>query len=281
MPPTNTTFLTATELGSLPASTSQNVHDSGTTYEVFHKFTAPAGAVVVGVFARGDLSVYRPTVRVYVGPAASPIQILGIAALNKALQFPVTTITSLADLHLDDRNANRGSSRGRKALAQALRDYGAGRSILVDATGRVVAGNKVVAEATALHLPVTVVRTTGDRLVVVQRTDLNLTADPKARQLALADNRVGELSLEWDPQLLREFATEHISLEGLWTDEELEQLVGEGLGRGRTSDDAVIEPPATTIREGDLFGLGAHRLLCGDATVATDVTRLLDSVTPR
>jgi hypothetical protein len=90
MPPTNTSFLTATELGSLPASTSQNVHDSGTTYEVFHKFTAPAGAVVVGVFARGDLSVYRPTVRVYVGPAASPIQILGIAALNKALQFPVT-----------------------------------------------------------------------------------------------------------------------------------------------------------------------------------------------
>ena len=42
MPPTNTTCLTATELGTLPASITQDVHDAGTTYEVFHKLTAPA-----------------------------------------------------------------------------------------------------------------------------------------------------------------------------------------------------------------------------------------------
>lgn len=57
--PTNVSFATASELGSLPALTSENVHDAGTTYEAFHKFTAPTGAVVVGIFSRGDLAQRR------------------------------------------------------------------------------------------------------------------------------------------------------------------------------------------------------------------------------
>jgi DNA modification methylase len=42
-------------------------------------------------------------------------------------------------------------------------------------------------------------------------------------------------------------------------------------------EDAVPDAPETPIsRPGDLWILGKHRLLCGDATVATDVERLLD-----
>ena len=44
----------------------------------------------------------------------------------------------------------------------------------------------------------------------------------------------------------------------------------------------VLAPPTTTtIRRGDVFHLGRHRLACGDATSATDVARLLDGATPR
>jgi len=49
----------------------------------------------------------------------------------------------------------------------------------------------------------------------------------------------------------------------------------------RESEDDVPEPPETPIsRPGDLWVLGKHRLLCGDATVATDVERLLGDVQP-
>jgi hypothetical protein len=46
-------------------------------------------------------------------------------------------------------------------------------------------------------------------------------------------------------------------------------------------EDDVPEPPAVPVsRAGDLWCLGKHRLLCGDATSATDVARLLNGVVP-
>ena len=59
--------------------------------------------------------------------------------------------------------------------------------------------------ARKLGLPVRVVESTGDELVVVRRTDLALEEGDRARRLAYADNRSSELGLEWDlEQLLRD-----------------------------------------------------------------------------
>lgn len=88
--PSNTSFLTATDLGTLPATVSQQVDDAGTTYTVYFKVTAPSGATVLGAFAFGDLSDYRPLINVYEGPAASPSTVLDITAQNVPVQFPVT-----------------------------------------------------------------------------------------------------------------------------------------------------------------------------------------------
>jgi DNA modification methylase len=192
-----------------------------------------------------------------------------------------TTVTSLQDLQLDDTAPNMGTSRGRTALAHSLRHYGAGRSILIDRQGRVLAGNQVVAQAQDLDLPITVVRTTGDQLVAVQRTDLDLARDARARQLALADNRVAEINLDWDLEQLRTLAEEKFDFDGLWSDDELEQLLGAGLQGGTGGEDALtVEPPTTTIVAGDLFALGDHRMLCGNATDPDDVTRLLGDAKP-
>ena len=47
-------------------------------------------------------------------------------------------------------------------------------------------------------------------------------------------------------------------------------------------ENTVLAPPTTTtIRRGDVFQLGRHRLACGDATAATDVVRLLAGAHPR
>jgi hypothetical protein len=189
-------------------------------------------------------------------------------------------IESIADLEQDPRNANKGTSRGRALLADSLKAYGAGRSILADRQGRVIAGNKTIEQAKKLDLPVRVVPTNGQELVVVQRTDLDLLTDPTARQLALADNRIAELDLEWDPALLAEHRAEGLDLRELWSDDELERLFGHGLNTGLTSEDSIVPMADTTIKRGDLFQLGQHRLLCGDATVAADVALLMGTATP-
>lgn len=129
-------------------------------------------------------------------------------------------------LQPDRRNANRGTARGRALLEDSLRRYGAGRSILADKHGNVIAGNKTLESAADIGLPVRFVQTDGTELVVVQRTDLDLDADKAARELAYADNRVAQLDLDWDVEALLEDRDAGIDLAAVgFDDDELAELI--------------------------------------------------------
>jgi DNA modification methylase len=186
---------------------------------------------------------------------------------------------SLSDLKPDPQNANQGTDRGREALARSLREYGAGRAVLIDRRGSVIAGNKTVEQARALNLPLRVVETDGTFLVAIQRNDLDLRTDARAKALAIADNRVGELDLEWDVEMLKQLRAGGLDLSAFWTDDEFDALFTEPKA-GLTDENAVVEPGPTDIVRGDLFVLGKHRVLCGDSTSAGDVLRLLDGAVP-
>src|SRR5688572_6108116 len=81
----------------------------------------------------------------------------------------------LTDLTPDDRNANVGTARGRAMVEESLRRFGAGRSILVDRKGNIIAGNTTHEAAIDIGLTdAVVVQTDGRKLVVVQRTDLDI-----------------------------------------------------------------------------------------------------------
>jgi DNA modification methylase len=190
---------------------------------------------------------------------------------------PVKTITRSADLTPDPRNANRGTPRGREMLASSLADLGAGRSIVVDRDGVIIAGNKTHAAAAGLDLPVSVVRTAGDTLVVVQRTDLDLSTDQRARKLAVVDNRSTEVNLEWDPEALKTLIADGLDVNDLWFESELRKLLGDA----PVDASGPFEPRATDIRVGECFELGAHRVFCGDATDPEAVRYLLANDHPR
>jgi DNA modification methylase len=185
----------------------------------------------------------------------------------------------LNDLKPDPSNANRGTDRGRTALERSLRDYGAGRAVLIDRHGHIIAGHKTVEQAKRLNLPLRVVRTDGRHLIAVQRDDLDLATDARAKALAIADNRVGELDLAWDVDVLKQLQAAGLDLSAFWTDTEFAALFADAV-TGLTDENAVVEPGPTDIERGDLFVLGQHRLLCGDATSAGDVARLLGGATP-
>jgi len=131
-----------------------------------------------------------------------------------------------SDLTPDAQNANKGTQRGLAMLDHSLRQYGAGRSILVDKHGRVIAGNKTLERAVDVGLDdVLVVETDGHQLVAVKRTDLDLETDPAARQLAYADNRVGQVDLEFDAEQIAADLTSGVDLSALWSEAEMQSFI--------------------------------------------------------
>lgn len=131
----------------------------------------------------------------------------------------------LTDFTPDNRNANKGTVRGLAMLEDSLRKYGAGRSILVDKFGKVIAGNKTLESSVDVGLTdAIVVPTDGKQLVVVQRVDVDLDT-PAGRELAIADNRTGEVSLAWDADVLQALAGEGVDLAPFFDDDELEVIL--------------------------------------------------------
>ena len=175
-------------------------------------------------------------------------------------------IAHVKDLTPDPKNARKHSPRNVGMIVDALHEVGAARSIVIDEAGTILAGNATAeAAAEAGITKVQVVDADGQTLVAVRRK--GLTKAQKAR-LALFDNRAAELSDGWDIDVLKALQVDGVDLSNLWRDDELSELLGTEPKEGLTDPDAVPELRATDIKPGDMFQLGAHRLLCGDATKA-------------
>lgn len=135
----------------------------------------------------------------------------------------------------DARNANRGTERGRYMVEASLRETGAGRSILLDKDGRIVAGNKTFEAASDIGLPVRIVETDGTELVAVKRTDLDLSDDTgMARKLAYYDNRSSETSLSWDAEQVLADLDAGLDLSAMFRQDELDALIDD-IGKGEIS----------------------------------------------
>lgn len=107
--------------------------------------------------------------------------------------------------------------------------------------------------------------------------------DATAKAFALIDNNVlGDYQPEETGALLHQLQGVGIDPESLaFRPVDLDEyLESSGGGRGEVGgdadDDAIPEPPAEAItRTGDLWHLGPHRLLCGDAASPADLARLV------
>ena len=141
----------------------------------------------------------------------------------------------LTDLVPDQRNANRGTERGLRMLDDSLREDGAGRGILLDRNNNVIAGNKTLERAVDLGFQeVIIVPTDGKQIIATQRIDVDIDS-VQGRRMALRDNRVGQVDLDFDPDVLRELADEGVDLAALWNEEELAELVGDDAGQSEAS----------------------------------------------
>jgi DNA modification methylase len=154
------------------------------------------------------------------------------------------------------------------AVAASIREFGFRQPIVVDEQGVIVVGHTRYKAALRLDL---------ETMPVHVATGLT-PAQLKAYRIA--DNQTARLS-QFDNDKL---AAELIALQTMdfdldltgFTPEELVGLMTPATPEGETDPDAVPEPPDEAITQpGDLWILGAHRLLCADSSKPEDVDLLL------
>lgn len=153
-------------------------------------------------------------------------------------------IKSLKDLTPDNKNANKGSVRGRAMLETSVENYGAGRSLLADRNGKLIAGNK--SQEVYIDKGIEdciVVQTDGKTPVVVQRVDLDLDKDPRARELAVMDNRTNEVSLTWDADALAQLQQDGADLSSAFDQIELSNITSLSEANLSAAADLQNAPP--------------------------------------
>ena len=106
-------------------------------------------------------------------------------------------LIDIEELRQDALNFNKGTYEGEGLIKKSLERFKAGRSVLIDKNNNIIAGDKTVSAAATMGMKVRVIETTGEELVAVKRTDIDLDSK-EGRELALADNRTAQINLAWD-----------------------------------------------------------------------------------
>jgi len=115
---------------------------------------------------------------------------------------------NIEELVQDQHNFNKGTEEGARLMEKSFTELGAGRSILIDKDGHIIAGNKSQKAAMAAGIKkVRVIESDGTELIAVKRTDISIDSK-EGRELALADNLTTQVNLAWDNVELASVAAE-------------------------------------------------------------------------
>ena len=159
-------------------------------------------------------------------------------------------------------------------IAAAINEFGFRIPIVAKSDGLIVDGHLRYKAAKKLGL---------DTVPVLLADDMT---EQQIKAFRLSVNKMADLA-EWDEELLAlelsELAEFDFDMDLIgFTTEELQELIGgEDQQAGLTEEDSVPELPENPVaKEGDVWQLGDHRLMCGDSTNSENVEILMDGEKP-
>ena len=168
-------------------------------------------------------------------------------------------------------NARTHSPEQLAKLRSSLREFGFINPVIIDRDLNVIAGHGRIAAAKE------------EGITEVPCVFVDYLTEAQKKAYILADNRMA-LDAGWDEELLRieieslQGADFDVSLTGFGEDEIADLFAGDGEKDVKDDDfdlSAALEK-AAFVERGDIWTVGRHRLMCGDATSAEDVAALMD-----
>lgn len=174
----------------------------------------------------------------------------------------------ISDLTPYKRNSRTHSPAQIDQIAASIREFGFVNPVLIDDKKQIIAGHGRVLAAAKIGM------------AEVPCLSVKGLTEAQVRAYVIADNKIAENS-GWDSDLLRLELSElqninfDINLLGFSTMEMDQILIGDGT-TGLTDPDAVPPIPEEPVTvPGDIWLLGNHRIMCGDATNSACVAQLL------
>ena len=183
---------------------------------------------------------------------------------DKVERWPIEKLTPQAN------NARTHTNEQIAQIAGSMKEWGWTNPILIDEGGSIIAGHGRVMAARLLDID------SIPAIVAKGWTKAQIKA------YALADNQLA-MNAAWDVDMLRVELQGLDDLDfdlGLIGFPDLEALMADTTSGLTDPDDAPAPPEVPVTVSGDLWICGNHRILCGDSTVETDVSRLLNGVKP-
>ena len=168
-------------------------------------------------------------------------------------------------------NARTHSPEQLAKLRSSLREFGFINPVIIDRDLNVIAGHGRIAAAKE------------EGITEVPCVFVDYLTEAQKKAYILADNRMA-LDAGWDEELLRieieslQGTDFDVSLTGFGEDEIADLFAGDGEKDVKDDDfdlSAALEK-AAFVERGDIWTVGRHRLMCGDATSAEDVSALMD-----
>tara|TARA_R100000789_G_scaffold17785_1_gene20788 strand:- start:334 stop:1476 length:1143 start_codon:yes stop_codon:yes gene_type:complete len=166
-------------------------------------------------------------------------------------------------------NPRKLSETAIEKVAQSIQEFGFRQPIVIDKDRIIVVGHTRYRASKKLgykKVPITIAE--------------NLTKE-QINAYRIADNRTNE-EAKWDEELLKmelkelDYKDFDLKMTG-FDDKQINDLLFEEK-QGLTDDDDVPDTPEEPISKlGDIWQLGKHRLLCGDATKEEDVNKLINN----
>ncbi len=178
----------------------------------------------------------------------------------------------VADLAPYARNSRTHSDEQVAKIAASIKEFGFLNPVITDGKNGIIAGHGRVLAAQLLGLA---------ELPCIEASHLT---EAQRRAYVIADNRIA-LDAGWDNEMLK---VELSELQGLnfdlaLTGFSMDEAAGLILGKtsGQTDPDEAPEPEAIAVSQaGDIWTLGAHRIICGSSTDAATVAALLGDERP-
>lgn len=192
----------------------------------------------------------------------------------KNVNWPADQVSrvELAKLIPYARNARTHSEEQVAQIAASIREWGWTSPVLCDETGQIIAGHGRVLAARKLGLrEVPVMTATG-------------WSEAQKKAYVLADNQLA-MNAGWDNDLLKlelqDLSELDFDLDLIGFDEKALAGLLADKTEGETDPDEVPDEPLQPVtREGDLWLLGKHRIICGSSTDAHTVEAVLNGVKP-